>query len=168
MTPENKTYVHVTENKPNSKGVIEEKESAVPEKTWQEMTGDFKTGARMTYIETQFDSVQEFVDAKMPNGDPVLDDVKKDIVNRGWVLYQQAAAKSLVINEDPDYVNRPEPVDISGEAFSPKEKRAKGTPETRAKKGLRELLADDPEKLAQLIAEFLNENPQVAAGAVSR
>lgn len=158
MTPENKTYVHITETKDGK-----EKESAQSEKAASELTGDFKTGSKMTYIETQFDSVQEFVDARLPNGDEVSADVKKDIVNRGWTLYQQAAAKSLVIAEDPDYVNKDYPVDISAEAFSPKERRAKGTPETRAKKGLRELLADDPEKLAQLIAEFLAENPAVAA-----
>lgn len=159
MQKEAKTYIHISTS--NDKG--EEKHIAQPEKAVQKMTEtgeEFKQFSTLKYFETQFDSPQEFMDVTLPDGSAVSDDVKKDIINRGWVLFQQATAKALVLEDDEEFVNKGEqPVDISEVALSPKEKaRKRGTPQTRARKSLRELMDEDPEGFELLIAEFRREN----------
>lgn len=160
MTTDVKAYVHISEL--DKKG--EEKHSAQPPKTVDKMTADnepFKRFNQIKYNETSYDTIQEFLDQRMPDGTDVPEAVKVAIANRGWVLYQQAAAKALVMDDDAEYTTVEEqatPIDISGVALSPKEGRAKGTPETRFKKSMYDLLKADPAKLRALIAEFESEN----------
>lgn len=164
MDTEIKAYVHISEVNPKG----EEKHSAQPPKTVLKMASDgdtFTQFNQIKYKETSFSNIQEFLDLRMPEGDEVPEQVKVDIANRGWVLYQQAAAKALVIDDDAEYTSKEEqtePVDISGIALSPKERRPRGTPETRFKKSMYELLMKDPAKLRQMIAEFDLENQPTA------
>ena len=160
MKTENKTYIHISYTEQKN-GKSEEKEEAAPAKAVKKMTDDgdeFKTHSTLNYKETQVESVQDFLNATMSDGSSITDEVKVDVINRGWVLFQQVAARNICLEDDPEYVNSADPVDISLAAFSPKEgKRAKASPEVRAKKSLRELYNEDPEKMRQLIEEFMRE-----------
>lgn len=164
MQKETKSYVHISTL--NDKG--EEVDQPKARKEVEKMTADgkdFKQFSTLIYSETQFESVDEFVALTMPDGSPVDAGVKRDIVNRGWVLAQQAAAKALVLDDDEEYTNKgEEPQDISEVVLSPKEKaRKRGTPQTRARKSLRELMDEDPDGFEALIAEFRRENVGVVA-----
>lgn len=156
MTTDVKAYVHISEL--DKKG--EEKHSAQPPKTVDKMQADgeqYKRFNQIKYNETSYDNLAEFIEQRMPDGSEVPEAVKVAIANRGWVLYQQAAAKALVIDDDSEYTTvdeQTQPIDISGVALSPKEGRAKGTPETRFKKSMYDMLMKDPAKLRQMIAEF--------------
>lgn len=164
MKTELKNYIHISQMKDGKEEHSAANDKAV--KKLEEEKKDFQTFSRIDYTETQFETVQEILDAKMPDGTPVTDDVKIDIWNRGWVLAQQAAAKDIVLSDDEDFVNKDglpvkeSPVDISGEAFAPKTR--KGTSEARTKKGIKEMWAKDPDKLMALIEELRRE--QAAAG----
>ena len=166
MQKETKAYVHVSTT--NDKG--EEKHQAKARKEVETMIAEskdesLKQFSTLIYSESQFDSVDEFVALKMPDGSEVTPEVKRDIVNRGWVLAQQAAAKALVLDDDEEYTNKgEEPQDISEVVLSPKEKaRKRGTPQTRARKSLRDLMDEDPDGFEALIAEFRRENVGVVA-----
>lgn len=165
MKPENKSYIHIS--RVNKDG--EEEHVAQPPKAVEKLVTegkDFKQFSTLDYIETTIESVQEFVDMKMPDGSPVDAEVKLAIINRGWILAQQAVAKDLVLEDDVDFVTgvpgateKTGPVDISGEVLSPKKGGGrKRDPEAAARKSLRDLLLADKAKLEQLIAEFAAQN----------
>lgn len=168
MKTENKAYVHIS--RVDKEGA--EEHVAQPPKAVEKLVAegkDFKQFSTLDYVETSFTDIQEFIDIKMPDGSPVDAEVKLAIVNRGWVLAQQAVAKDLVLDDDVDFVTgiagatpKTGPVDISGEVLSPKKGGGrKRDPEASARKSLRDLLTADPEKLAQLIAEFAAQNASV-------
>lgn len=170
MKSENKSYVHIS--KVNKDG--EEEHVAQPPKAVEKMAAegkDFKQFSTIDYVETYYTDIQEFINQTMPDGSPVDAEVKLAIVNRGWVLAQQAIAKDLVLEDEAEFVTgvpgatpKTGPVDISGEVLSPKKSGTrKRDPESGARKYLRELLAADPDKLESLIREFAAQN----AGVVS-
>ena len=102
MTSETKTYIHISQV--GKDGKEDHFAQAKSVEKLVEKGEDFKQFSTLNYIESQFESAQEFMDAKTSDGSPVTDEVKKGIINRGWLLYQQVAARYIVLKDDADFV----------------------------------------------------------------
>lgn len=140
-----KTYVRVSQGEGEDMKFFAWPASRVAK--GEENNETFQKYARLTYGETEWDNPQEFMSASIP------DDVRADIINRGWTLAQQQAARALVLEENPDFVNTDSAVDLFEAAIAPKERR-KASPETKARRSLASLAEEDPTALLKLIEEY--------------
>ena len=145
MRTTTKTYIRVSQGEGDAQKFFAWPDSRI--KRAEEEHEDFTRYATLTSGETEWDNAQEFMAASIP------DDVRADIINRGWTLAQQQAARALVLEENADYINSSSPVDLFEAAIAPKERR-KASNETKARRSLSSLAEEDPEKLLALIAEF--------------
>ena len=145
MRTTNKTYVRVSQGEGDDMKFFAWPESRI--KRAEEESEKFQRYGFLFYGETEWDNPQEFMAASFP------DDVRADIINRGWTLAQQQAARGLVLEENVDYINTTEPVDLFEAAIAPKERR-KASNESKARRSLSSLADEDPDKLLQIIEEF--------------
>jgi hypothetical protein len=150
-----RTYIHVSTGEGEDK-----KDSALPKDRVEKMRAAneiFTEHSSLTYPETEFETLEEFMEFKVA-GELVPTAVRLAWVNRGWTLAQQQAARVLVLDDDPEFVNKDEPVSILEEATSEKERR-KATTEQKSRRNLSKYADEDPEGFASMLAEFAQNLP---------
>ena len=114
----------------------------------------------LTFSESEFGSWQQVLDyVKTADGTPVTEEAKLAWVNRGFTLAQQQAARTLVLADDPYFVNQAAPVDISSEAVIAGIKR-KITPEAKAHRALVRLARENAPGFATVLAKLVAELPE--------
>jgi hypothetical protein len=123
----------------------------------REENDEFTEHSSLTYPETEFESIDEFNSFEV-NGTPVPEAVKLQWVNRGWTLAQQQAARTLVLDDDPEYVNQDEPVSIL-EAATEERERRKATTEQKSRRSMSRFADEDPEGFATMLADFAQNLP---------
>jgi hypothetical protein len=150
-----RTYVHISQGEGEDR-----KDSALPKDRVEKMRKNndvFTEHSSLTYPETEFETIDEFRNFAV-NGEQVADAVKLSWVNRGWTLAQQQAARLLVLDDDPDYVNKDEPVSILEEATAERVRRG-ATTEQKSRRSLSKYAEEDPDGFASMLAEFAQNLP---------
>lgn len=143
MKKDAKTYILITQGTGDN-----EKKYTVPEgklKKMVEAQEDFDEINRITYEESTFENMDEWTELEAD------EQVKLDILNRGWASYQQVAAKNYLAS--PDFEPSTEPIDITSWAIAPRE-RKKAAPIDKNRRSMLNLQKEDPAAFAKLLEEF--------------